>query len=71
MNAEFNMNNKWIGKELMYWAEQNQLIALEQFGSRKVHECITAALNKRLTFDILRAFHLPGILCSNDAKSVL
>ena len=22
MNAEFNMNNKWIGWELMYWAEQ-------------------------------------------------
>jgi len=69
MNVEYNMNNKWIGKELMYWAEHYNVIAPEQFGSRKGHEFITAALNKRLPFDILRAFHLPGILCSNDAKS--
>ena len=53
----------------MYWAKQYNLIAPEQFGSRKSHDCITAALNKRLTFDIMRANHLPGILCSNDAKA--
>ena len=45
------------------------MIAPEQFESRQDQECITVALNKRLTFDILQAFHLPDILCSNDTKA--
>jgi hypothetical protein len=53
MNAEFNMNNKKLGRDVMWFAESHNVLALEQFGSRKNHQSILAALNKRLTMDIL------------------
>ena len=53
MQAEFNMNNKFIGKIMMQTAEKFGLLAMEQFGSRNRHQSIAAALNKRLTYDLL------------------
>jgi hypothetical protein len=53
MNAEFNMNNKKLGGEMMVNAELHGEIAWEQYGSRRHHQCILAALNKRLTMDNL------------------
>jgi hypothetical protein len=69
MHAEFNMNNKKLGKDLLANAEKHAAIAPEQFGSRKKHQSIVAALNKRLTMDLLRLRRKAGALCSNDAKS--
>jgi hypothetical protein len=70
MNAEFNiMNNKKLGRELMVNAELHGEIALEQYGSRRHHQCILAALNKRLTVDNLRQARRAGAPCANDAKS--
>lgn len=69
MNAELNLNNKKLGRDLMKRGEEFKLIAREQFGSRKEHQSITAALNKRLTMDLLRQKRQAGALCSNDAKS--
>jgi hypothetical protein len=69
MNAEFNMNNKKLGRDVMAFAERHEALAPEQFGSRKNHESIMAALNKRLTMDLLRQKRLAGALCANDAKS--
>jgi hypothetical protein len=69
MNAEFNMNNKKLGRDTMHNAETHGTIAREQYGSRKNHRSITAALNKRLTMDVLRQRRQAGALCSNDAKS--
>jgi hypothetical protein len=54
MNAEFNMNNKKLGRETMNNTEKHRTIAREQYGSRRHHCSITAALNKRLTMDVLR-----------------
>ena len=68
-NVEFNMNNKRIGKEVFFCAEVHMLLAKDKFGSRKVHDSTTAALIKRLTFDIFCLFRTPGILISNNAKS--
>jgi hypothetical protein len=51
MNAEFNMNNKKLGGEMMANAERHGEIAREQYGSHTHHQCILAALNKRLTMD--------------------
>ena len=69
MHAEFNMNNKKLGWDMMSFAESCQALSAEQFGSRKHHQAILAALNKRLTNDLLRQLRLAGGLCANDAKS--
>lgn len=44
----------------MEFPEQFYLLAVEQFGGRKDHEVITAALNKRIAFDIRT--HIPESL---------
>jgi hypothetical protein len=69
MNSEFNMNNKKLGQDMMRNAELHGTLAREQYGSRKNHWSIIAALNKRLAVDMLRLCRLAGALCSNDAKS--
>jgi hypothetical protein len=69
MNAEFNMNNKKLGREFIVNAELHGEIAREQYGSRRHHQCILAALNKRLTMDNLQQARRAGALCANDAKS--
>ena len=51
--ADFNQNNKKIGREMMYTAEDLQAIAQEQAGSRKDHTAIDPSLNKRLTYNII------------------
>jgi hypothetical protein len=69
MHAVFNMNNKKLGRDMMRSAEESNILAREQFGSRKHHQSISAALNKRLTMDLLRQRRQAGALCANDAKS--
>jgi hypothetical protein len=66
--ADFNFNNKRWGRILMWYAEARNLLAAEQYGSRKRLAAIDHCVNKRLTFDILRQNKQPGVLCSNDAK---
>lgn len=51
--ADFNQNNKKLGKEMMYTAERLQAIVLEQFGSRNKLSAVDQSLNKRLTFDLI------------------
>jgi len=34
--ADFNMNNKWIGRAIMYKAEKLKSLAPENYGSQKV-----------------------------------
>ena len=67
--AAFNQNNKKLGREMMYSAEDLRAIAKEQYGSRSRLTAIDQSLNKRLTYDIIRQKKRPGALCSNDAKS--
>ena len=69
MDGEFNMNNKFLGKVMMERAEDNRGLADEQYGSRKKRSSIVAALNKRLSYDVLRQKRMTGAVCSNDAKS--
>ena len=49
--------------------EHNQVLAREQYGSRKRKTAIECALNNILTFDILRKIKLPAGICSCDLKS--
>lgn len=67
--CEYNFNNKKIGKDAMNHAERNNFIAWEQYGSRKGRRAIDQALNKRLTYDLIRFNRRPASMCSNDAKS--
>jgi hypothetical protein len=69
LDPEFNQNNKILGRSLMRQAEAHSQIPPEQYGSRKKHRAIEAALNKVLTQDIWRQKRQSGALCSNDAKS--
>jgi hypothetical protein len=67
--ADFNFNNKLLGKKTIQHAEDHQLLAKEQYGSRKGKSAIEHAIHKKLTFDIMRQTRTNGALCSNDAKS--
>ena len=67
--ADFNYNNKILGKTAMMVAEDKNLLAPEQYGSRKGRSAIDHAIHKRLSYDILRQSRTPGALCSNNAKS--
>jgi hypothetical protein len=67
--ADFNFNNKILGRMTLQHAEMTGALAKEQYGSRKGKKAIDQAIHKRLTYDILRQMRAPGALCSNDAKS--
>jgi hypothetical protein len=67
--ADFNQNNKLLGRSMMSHAEHLQQLAPEQYGSRKSLSAIEQGLNKRFSFDIMRQQRIPGGLCVNDAKS--
>ena len=68
-DARFNHNNKLIGKKMMEFAEEQGILAKEQFGSRKHKSAIEHAINKRLTLDISRQNKSTCIYIANDAKS--
>jgi hypothetical protein len=52
LDPEYNQNNKLLGHSVMAHAEKYGQIPAEQYGSRKKHRAIEAALNKVLTQDI-------------------
>jgi hypothetical protein len=67
--ADFNHNNKRLGRDMLWRAESANVVAIEQYGSRKNLSAVDQSLNKVLTFDLWRQFRQNGALCSNDAKS--
>ena len=69
VEADFNMANGFIGRKVMHNAEKNDILAPEQYGSRKDKSAQDQALNKRLIFDVARQTKKPMVLVANDAKS--
>ena len=69
LEADFNFNNKILGRETIAHAERNEVIAKEQYGSRKQRKAIDHAIHKAITYDVVRQHRIPAALCSNDAKS--
>jgi len=68
--ANLNQLNKFMGKEMMYQAEENGLVAGEQYGSQHGKNAITQSLNKCLAFNLIHQFKRAAKVCStNDAKS--
>jgi hypothetical protein len=67
--VDCNFAFKHEGRSMMQIAEKTKSLAPEQYGSRHQHKAIDLAVNKAITFDILRQLKRPGAICSNDAKS--
>ena len=67
--ADFNFNNKVLGRRTIQRAEMLKDLAPEQYGSRSNKSAIEQALHKTFTYDIIRQTRRPGAMCSNDAKS--
>jgi hypothetical protein len=53
----------------MAHAEHHNQLPKEQYRSHKNKTAITHALNKHLSYDLMRQMKTAGALCSNDAKS--
>jgi len=54
--ADFNSNNKWLGRTVMLNVEQFNLLAPKQYSSRKKKSAIAQCLNKLLFYEII-CFH--------------
>jgi hypothetical protein len=67
--VDCNYAFKHIGWEMMKIAESTNSLPPEQYGSRRSHRAIDLAVNKALTYDLLRQLKRPGAICSNDARS--
>jgi hypothetical protein len=70
MEADFNFfNGLMFAKRMMHQAEERARIPLECYGSRKNHEAIDVAVNRRLISDLLRQKRIPGAVASVDAET--
>jgi hypothetical protein len=54
---------------MMKDGEAYKQLAWEQYGSREGNNAIDQALNKVLSFDLIRQARVDSAMCSNDAKS--
>ena len=70
MEADFNFFNGLVfAKHLMHWAEHNDWILCEIYGSQKNHEAIEVALNHRLIMDISQQCQVPLAITYVDAQT--
>ena len=69
LEADYNMNNKLLGKTAMAHAEYYEGLANEQYGSRKRRTATQVSVNNCLADDIMRQQHVGGAIISTDAKS--
>ena len=66
--ADFNHNNKWLGKAMMQHTINNNQLAKEQY-SIPGKKAIDHALNRRLLFDLIRYKKTSLAMTSCDLKS--
>jgi len=69
LEANYNMNNKLLGKTTMAHAEYYQALANEQYSSRKQRSGTLVLLNNCLATDIMRQQHVGGAIVSTNANS--
>jgi hypothetical protein len=67
--VDANYTFKHVGRSMMHMAEKAKVLAPEQYGSQKLHHATDLAVNKVLTYDLMRQLKRPGGVCSNNAKS--
>ena len=68
LEADSNNNAKLLSTVISCYAEEKQLFANEQYGSRQHRSSIHLATNKKLIYDISRQMKQPIAVCSNDAR---
>jgi hypothetical protein len=66
--GDFNYLNKYIGRHMMKDGKSYEQLAWEQYGSCEENNAIDQALNKVLSFDLIRHDRMDAAMCSNDAK---
>ena len=70
MKADYNFINKLlIGIRVMREVENRRVIPEELAGSRKFHEAVEVALNRKLTSDVMSQLRRPGTITGVDAAS--
>jgi len=70
MEADFNFfNGLMFAKRMMQRVEQRNAVPMECYGSRRNHEAIEVAVNRRLVTDLLRQKRFPGAIASVDADT--
>jgi hypothetical protein len=67
--GDFNYLNKYIGRHMMKDSEAYEQLAWEQHGSCEGKNAIDQALNKVLSFRLIRQAEMDAAMCSNDSKS--
>ena len=68
MEADFNHNNKFFGRQMMHHGVLNDLLAKEQY-SIPGKKCIDHVINRRLLFDLIRYQKTSASMASVDLKS--
>ena len=68
MAAQFNENNKKLGRDMMVHAEQANMIAPEQGGSRKNFSSNNLGAEVGVNFDILRQKRWAAVHVGLDAR---
>lgn len=68
LEADFNMNNKKFGRELMWTAEANGTLTRDNYGGRKHLRSVETSLNQYLTYDSIRARRSRAITCPSMRK---
>jgi hypothetical protein len=66
--GDFNYLNKYIGRHMMENDEAYEQLVWEKYGSREGKNAIDQALNKVLSFDLIRQAQMDAAMCSNDSK---
>jgi hypothetical protein len=67
--GDFNYPNKYIGRHMMKDGEAYEHLAWEKYGSLEGKKAIEQALNKVISFDLIRHASMDAAMCSNDAKN--
>jgi hypothetical protein len=66
--GDFRYLNKYIGRHMMKDGEEYEQLSWEQYGSREGNNAIKQAMNKVLSFDLIRQVRIDAAMCSNDDK---
>lgn len=68
LEADFNMNNKVMGSDMMRYGARTNTLARDNYGGKKHSQSVEVALNAQLTYNSIWARRSRAIIMSNDAK---
>ena len=68
LEADFNINNKVIGRDAMKRGERHGLLTPDNYGGRKRLQAVEVGLNQQLTYNSILARRGRAVVMSNDAK---